>query len=330
VVDFSIDGLGIAEQLVAIRKIAAGLMDQARELWSAELVPALDAAGIHVLDYTDLNAKQRHQVEAYFRETIFPVLTPQAVDMGHPFPHISNLSLNLGVVVQDADGEERFARVKLPSGLPQLVPIKRSSGAYRKDGTTPHHHWFVWLDQVVANYLGDLFPGMTMVRADSFRVTRNADIDLQDLEAVDLQEKIVENILVRRFSPVICLALDAQISAATRETLVQNLKVNRNDIYELARPLALSGLMQLYDIERHDLKFGSAPPIGPASARWKAFFWVPPPPRQTRQSMPWLRALAIAVSVMSMTSCPMCILRGLSREVPRMVPPSASMPLMSR
>jgi len=261
--DLSIDGRDAADQLVAIRKVVVDLMDRARRHWHENLKPALAAAGIHILDYADLGAKQERQVETYFKKSIYPVLTPQAVDVGHPFPHISNLSFNLAVVVRDPDGDEKFARIKLPAVLPQLVPIKRSSGGERRDGTVPRNHYFVWLDQVVAHYLGELFPGMEVVSAHRFRVTRNADVDIQSLEAVDLQQTIAENILTRRFSPVIGLALEKGIPGDIRSLLVDNLLVNHNDIYEQDGPLALSGLMQLYDIERYDLKFDPAPPVVP-------------------------------------------------------------------
>jgi polyphosphate kinase len=267
VVDFSIDGQGAAEQLAAIRRVVTDLMARAREHWEDVLKPALADSGIHVLDYDELSEKQARQVATFFKRTIFPVLTPQAVDSAHPFPHISNLSHNLAVVIRDDDGEERFAHIKLPSVLPQLVPLKRSSGGERKDGTVPHNHYFVALDQVVARFLDELFPGMTVVRADTFRVTRNADIAIQDVEATDLQEEIFENILVRQFSPVICLAVAEGFPADTRQILVDNLSVNRNDIYEVSRPLAMSGLMQLYDIDRYDLKYEPAPPVLPVALR---------------------------------------------------------------
>ena len=268
VLDLSIDGQGAAEQLVAIRKVTSDLMERARAHWDNELKSELAASGIHVLDYSELNEKQERQAAAFFKETVFPVLTPQAVDSSHPFPHISNLSHNLAVVIRDEDdGIERFARIKLPSVLPQLVPIKRSSGGERKDGTVPHNHYFVWLDQVIAHHLGELFPGLTVMRAFTFRVTRNADLPLHETENADLQEEVVENILVRRFSPVICLALEKDFPADTRQVLVDNLSVNRNDIYEVTSPLAMSGLMQLYDIVRHDLKFDPAPPVQPEALR---------------------------------------------------------------
>jgi polyphosphate kinase len=263
ILDFSIDGRSPAEQLAAIRKVMTDLLGQARDHWHSQLKPALAEGGIHVLDYDQLNPKQKGQVEIYFKQAIFPVLTPQAFDPGHPFPHISNLSLNLAVVIRDQDGVDRFARLKLPSALPRLVPIKRSSGGERKDGTVPFNHYFVWLEQIVANHLDALFPGMEIVRSHPFRVTRNADIELQDLEASDLLEKIFENVLVRRFSPVICLGLDKDMPSDTRQILVDNLMVSRNDIYELSSPLGMSGLMPLAEIDRYDLKFKPAPPVTP-------------------------------------------------------------------
>ncbi|MCD6400621.1 MAG: hypothetical protein J7L73_01715, partial [Anaerolineales bacterium] len=163
VVDFSIDGLTPAEQLAAIRKEITSLMNKACALWSDKLRGELDKTGIHVLDFEDLNEKQRESVQVYYEDVIFPVLTPLAFDPGHPFPHISNLSLNLAVVVRDEKGQNRFARVKVPTTLPRLVPIKRSSGSVRKDGTVPYHHYFVWIEQVIMANLSSLFPGMEIV-----------------------------------------------------------------------------------------------------------------------------------------------------------------------
>ena len=267
ILDFSIDGLSPAEQLAAIRKVTTDLLSMARDHWHAQLKPALAEAGIHVMDYDELNPKQKGQAETYFKQTIFPVLTPQAFDPGHPFPHISNLSLNLAVVIRDREGLDRFARVKLPSAMPRLVPIKRSSGGERKDGTVPFNHYFVWLEQIVANHLDALFPGMEIVRSHPFRVTRNADIEIQDLEASDLLEKIAENVLVRRFSPVICLGLEKGMPADTRQILVDNLMVTRNDVYELSSPLGMSGLMPLAEIDRYDLKFKPSPAVTPTLLR---------------------------------------------------------------
>ncbi len=150
VADLSDDGLTPAEQLAAIRKSALKLMSAARDCLRNVLLPKLTEAGIFLLDYTALNEKQLANVKKYFDEVVFPVLTPLAVDPGRPFPHISNLSVNLAILVRDPEGEEKFARLKVPDTLPRLVPIKRSSGGVRKDGTTPYNHYFVWMAQVIA------------------------------------------------------------------------------------------------------------------------------------------------------------------------------------
>src|SRR5690606_11834556 len=139
-------------------------------------------------EYHKLTKSQRERADAYFKDVIYPVLTPLALDPGHPFPHISNLSLNLAIVIRDKKGNEKFARLKVPGTLPRLIPIKRSSGGVRKDGTIPHHHYFVWLEQVVAANLQELFPGLEVVAAHPFRVVRDAHVEIQELEADDLLE----------------------------------------------------------------------------------------------------------------------------------------------
>ena len=267
IVDFSIDGQTPAEQLAAIRKVASTVMRQARTHWHEELRPALIEAGIHVLDHDELTNKQRKQVESFFHQAIFPVLTPQAFDPGHPFPHISNLSLNLAVRIRDPRGEEHFARVKVPSILPRMVPLKRSSGGERKDGTVPRNHYFVWLEQVIAAHLDALFPGMTILSAHPFRVTRNADIEVQELEASDLLESMTASVLQRRFGPVIRLAMNRDLPESSRQILVDKLRVHPNDVYTLDSPLGLRDLMQLHDIDRHDLKEKSFAPATPKILR---------------------------------------------------------------
>ena len=261
IVELSLDGLLPADQLALIRRDLVKLMRDANQLWNQELKPALAEAGIHVLDYDELTDKQRRSVDEQFVEAIYPVLTPQAFDPGHPFPHISNLSLNLAVMVRLATGEERFARVKVPSVLPRLLPIKRSSGGERKDGTVPFHHWFVWLEQVMTAHLGQLFPGVEIVHATPFRVTRNADFEIQELEASDLLETMTENVRERRFGAVVRLELDARMPEISRAILVENLGTHANDVLTPEAPLGLGGLSQLYDIDRYDLK---EPPLVPA------------------------------------------------------------------
>lgn len=254
VVDFSMDGMTPAEQLAAIRKFAANLLQEACEYWHDVLLPQLNEAGIHVLDYENLGSKQLENVKSYFDEVIFPVLTPLAFDPGHPFPHISNLSLNLAVLIRDTSGNERFARVKVPASLPRLVPIKRSSGGVRKDGTVPHHHYFVWVEQVIAKNLRALFPGVEVIEAHPFRVTRNADFEIQELEADDLLETMEESVRERRFGSVVRLCVNETMSDRIRHILIQNLEVDPNDVYTMGNPLGLSSLTGLYSIDRYDLR----------------------------------------------------------------------------
>jgi polyphosphate kinase len=254
VVDFSIDGLTPAEQLAAIRKKSNRLLIETGEYWNEVLKPALDETGIHVLEYGELIDKQLENVQSYFDEIVFPVLTPLAFDPGHPFPHISNLSLNLAVLIRNTLGQERFARVKVPSSLPRLVPIKRSSGSVRKDGTVPHHHYFVWIEQLILANLENLFPGMEVLEAYPFRVTRNADIVIQELEADDLLETMEESVKGRRFGSVIRLSVTDEMPDRILEILIQNLKVATNDIYILPTPLGLNSLWGAVNIDRYDLK----------------------------------------------------------------------------
>jgi polyphosphate kinase len=262
VVELSLDGLTPAEQLAAIRKAVSKLLAEARDCYQDDLLPTLAAAGIHILGYPDLDHRQQAYVKKYFTQVIFPVLTPLAFDPGRPFPHISNLSLNLAVLIRDPAGKERFARVKVPGTLPRLVPLRRSSGGVRKDGIAPRSHYFVWLEQVIAAHLEALFPGMEILAAHPFRVVRDADILIQELEAYDLLETMEESVRRRRFGSVVQLAVNKSTPVDIRDILRENLEVERRDIYTIDGPLGLSDLMGLTPIDRYDLK---DPPFVPAT-----------------------------------------------------------------
>ncbi|HOX24479.1 MAG TPA: polyphosphate kinase 1 [Candidatus Krumholzibacteria bacterium] len=264
VTELSPDGRSAAEQLVSLRKEIGELQRRALVHWRGELRPALDAAGVHVLDYSELTEKQRAQAARIFHEEIFPVLTPQALDPGHPFPHVSNRSLNLAVSVRDPQGEEHFARLKVPSLLPRLVPLKRSSGGERRDGTIPQHHWFVWIEQLIAAHMASLFPGMQVAGADAFRLLRDADIEIQELEAGDLLETMSERIYDRQFGDAVRLETAASMPDENRRILISNLGLDPKDEISLDGPLDLSGLMQLHGIELRELK---DPPFSPVVPR---------------------------------------------------------------
>lgn len=261
VLQISPDGMTPREELAAIRKLAQELFDEAHQLFKRKLLPQLEKAGIHILEYGKLGKAQKERADRYFKEWVYPILTPLALDPGHPFPHISNLSLNLAIVVRDKRGNEKFARLKVPGILPRLVPIKRSSGSVRKDGTIPHHHYFVWLEQVIAANLQDLFPGLEVVAAHAFRVVRDADVEIQELEADDLLETMQQSIRKRKFGSVVQLAIHPTMPVHVRELLVENLEITHNDVYTLNHPLGWVDLMQLYNsIERYELKY---PPFNP-------------------------------------------------------------------
>jgi polyphosphate kinase len=255
IMEVSPDGMTPPDQLAAIRRLSQELMIEAQRCYQKKLLPKLEKAGIHIIDYYKLNKTQKERADTYFKEVVYPVLTPLALDPGHPFPHISNLSLNLAIVIRDKKGNEKFARLKVPDTLPRLLPIKRSSGGVRKDGTIPYQHYFVWLEQLIAVNLVNLFPGMEVTSAHPFRIVRDADIEIQELEADDLLETMQQNIRKRKFGSVVQVAVYESMPENVRELLVDNLEVSRNDVYVLDSPLGLSGLWQLYSsVERHDLK----------------------------------------------------------------------------
>lgn len=268
IMEVSPDGMTPPDELAAIRKLSQELLNEAQRCYQRKLLPRLNKTGIHLIDYHTLSKPQKERADTYFKEVVYPVLTPLALDPGHPFPHISNLSLNLAIVIRDKKGNEKFARLKVPDTLPRLLPIKRSSGGVRKDGTIPHHHYFVWLEQVIASNLDDLFPGMEVTAAHPFRIVRDADIEIQELEADDLLETMQQSIRKRKFGSVVQVAVYESMPEHIRDLLVDNLEVSHNDVYVLDSPLGLSGLWQLYSsVERHDLKYPVYKPRVPKAFR---------------------------------------------------------------
>jgi polyphosphate kinase len=239
-------------QLVAIRREVKKLLAEAHKCLHDQLLPALAEAGIQILDYAALNEKQLAIADAYFRETAFPVLTPLAFDPGRPFPHISNLSLNLAVLIRDKDGVEHFARVKIPDSLPQFIPLKRPRKKSRK--RPPREETFVWLEQVISANLPALFRGMDVIEAHPFHVTRDADIAIKELEAEDLLETIEEGVRQRRFGSVVRLMVSDDMPAHILDILVNNLEIDASQVYRVHGPLSLSRLMHLYALDRPDLK----------------------------------------------------------------------------
>ncbi len=257
--DVSPDGMTSAEQLTVLRARVGPMLTSAAALFRNELLPALRGAGIEIFDYAQLTKTQQKALRGYFEREVFPVLTPLALGPGHPFPHISNLSLNLAVVVRDPDLGERFARMKIPNILPRFVPCAadEAGGAGGAGGRAG----FVWLEQVIAANLAALFPGLQVTESYPFRVTRDADLEIQEDDAADLLQTVEQGLRRRQFGDVARLEVTTAMPPRLREMLIENLLVDPADVYALPGPLGLSDLMQVWKLDRPDLK---DPPLLPA------------------------------------------------------------------
>jgi polyphosphate kinase len=258
------DGLTPSEQLHAIRRAVIPLLEQHRSCWLDDIKPKLHEQGVHVLDYHELTPAQRAACAEYFEREVFPVLTPLAIDPAHPFPHISNLSLNLAVVINDPDEGELFARVKVPAVLPRLVPIEGGLCDAPEDIPPERRYCFTWLEQIITANVASLFPGEEIAECYLFRITRNADMEIEEEEADDLLRVIEEGVRQRRFGAVVRLQVQHSMPERVRNLLLANLKLTPDDVYEMRGPLGLSDLMQLTKIDRPDLKDPPFYPIPPA------------------------------------------------------------------
>jgi polyphosphate kinase len=267
VTDVSADGMTAREQLDACRAEAYGLMREAREVWVA-IKAELDAAGVHLYDWEQLDDGQRAAATAHFHANVFPVLTPLAFDPGRPFPHISNLSLNLAVLLRTDDGQDLFARVKIPRTLARLVPVPAPAEAGAPDrspgGFCARECHFVWLEQLVAANLHELFTGVHIVESHPFRVTRDAEMAIQELEADDLLETMEQGVRRRRFGRVVRVTVDPGMPEFLREILLDNLYLEPEGMVTVEPPLGMSGV-DLMGLDRPDLKdppfVGYVPPV---------------------------------------------------------------------
>jgi polyphosphate kinase len=237
------DGMSPLEQLRLIRARVESLVERQVRLFNAEIVPALAEAGIELVRADEVSKRELSQLHTVFREQIFPVLTPLAVDPGHPFPYISHLSLNLAVIVRDPQRrQQRFARVKVPPVLPRFIPLA--------EGTR-----YVPLEDVIALHLQSLFPGMDVVAHHPFRVTRDGDLDDVDSDAEDLLSAIQTELRRRRrHARVVRLEVDPGMSAEVLELLTRELELQPTDVYSIDGLLDLGSLGALGHTDRPDLK----------------------------------------------------------------------------
>jgi polyphosphate kinase len=268
VVEAPPDGMTPVAQLAAIREALLPLLDKSVACWREDLRPRLAEAGIHVLSYGQVKKKQRELLRRHFTSEIFPVLTPLAFDPGHPFPHISSLSLNLAVVVEDPAQGERFARLKVPDTLPRLlrIPDEEKADSYEKSGLEEVRGFnFVWLEEVVAANLDLLFPGLEVAGAYPFRLTRDADPEIEEDEGADLITAMAEVVEQRHFGSAVRLEVDSEMPTRIRNLLAQNLGLEPFQVFSKDSPIGLAGLGELAALDRPDLK---DPPFLPV---------VPPP-----------------------------------------------------
>ena len=269
------DGMTPAEQLMAIHQELIPQLAQHSDCWHNDLVRKLRAADINVLRYDDLKRKQRKLLRRYFEREIFPALTPLAFDPGHPFPHISNLSVNLAVVIDDPQSGERFARLKVPGVFPRLlgIPSEEKAESYESLGLVEEMSTnFVWLEEVIAANLDLLFPGLEIVAAYPFRVTRDADPEIEEDEAADLLLAIEESVRMRHFGSAVRLEIDNATPERIRDILISNLGLAPYQVRTVDGPIGMASLMELTKINRPDLK--DAP-----------FLPAVPPPLTTEESI---------------------------------------------
>jgi len=263
VTELSIDGLTPGEQLDAARRAVKKMVQRQAKCLVEDLVPRLADAGITISSIGSLDETGRASAGEYFRRTVFPVLTPLAFDPGHPFPFLSNLSLNVAAELKNPEtGAVRFARVKVPPTLPRLVPLRRIVLGKKK--LDPEHADFVFLEDLIQANLPDLFPGMTVVSSYLFRVTRDADIEIQEDEAGDLRATIEHEVRQRRFGAVVRLEVAPRTPKKVRKLLIKQLEIHDEDVYEVSGPLGAGDLLALSRLDRKELKDAPFTPAVPS------------------------------------------------------------------
>jgi len=246
-----------SEQIAMIRQRLQPKLEEQHDCWKNDLLPKLKEQGIKILHYNQLKRKQRKILRGYFKKEIYPALTPLAFDPGHPFPHISNLSMNLAVVVRDPKHGQRFARLKVPKIYSRLIaiPSEETADEFQELGLNYRSSTiFVWLEEIVKANLDLLFPGLKVEAAYPFRVTRDADPEIEEDEASDLLSAIEESVRVRQFGSAIRLEIDGSMPDRVRDILQTNLDVASYLVFVVDGPIGLSDVMELMGINRPELK----------------------------------------------------------------------------
>ncbi|GAC1329811.1 MAG: polyphosphate kinase 1 [Chloroflexota bacterium] len=265
------DGMTPAQQLTAIRRKVTSLFQEQHKTLQEGLLPELDKHNIRIMELRSLSTSQRAALRTYFDKQVFPVLTPLAVDPGHPFPHISNRSVNLAVELAGNGSDTRFARVKIPDVIPRLLHVEKIMGQ-ASDGKKGRFT-FVWLEDVIASNLSSLFPGIPVLCSHMFQVIRDADIEIHEEEGVDLRRRMEKGLIERRFQETVRLSVETGMPEATRTILAHGLSIDNSKIYPVDRPLGMDDLEELTRIDRPDLKYSPVVPrVPPAVAAGEPLF----------------------------------------------------------
>jgi len=260
----TLDGLTSLEQVQKIEKALRPMLEQLNKYWNNEIVPSLKQNKIFVQKIGEFSEEEQRRLREYFKKEIYPILTPLAFDPGRPFPYISNLSLNLAVLIRNPKGDTHFARVKVPNTLQRLLPVDDIINPNKKPNNNGGFEAkFVWFGDLIRNNLDLLFPGVEVVEAHKFRVTRDTDIELQEDEADDLLRVIEENIRQRRFGQVVRLEVESSMPEYMLDTLMENLRIKRDDVHISDGPIGLSDVMSLYKLPLHQLKEKPFYPVVP-------------------------------------------------------------------
>ena len=251
----TIDGLTPLEQVQKIEKTVRPMLETLYNYWNSNILPQLKENNIFINNFQDFTTEEQAKLRTYFQKEIYPILTPLAFDPGRPFPYISNLSLNLAVLIRNPKGDTHFARVKIPSTHPRLLPVNDIINPSKNIGMNGNFvAKFIWFGDLIKANLDLLFPGVEVVESHRFRVTRDTDIELQEDEADDLLRVIEENIRQRRFGQVVRMEVESSIPEYMLETLMENLRIKRDDVHISEGLIGLSDVMSLYKLPLHQLK----------------------------------------------------------------------------
>lgn len=264
--EISNDGKTPSEILDQIHTRLMPLIERQRRCWEQEIVPDLAEHNVHIVSYDHLGTNQQLVFRKYFQQEILPILTPLAVDPGRPFPYISNLSLNLAITLHDDSGYFRFARLKVPlkqHALKRFISVNEVMTRYGAKPTS-NAEIFLFIEDVILKNLDLLFPGMTVIEAHPFRVTRDADVEIAEDEASDLLETIERGVRQRRFGQVVRVTCASSMPQTMRQILLQHMDISERDMYEIDGPMGFTDLFQLAGLDIPELKFPSFVPRVPS------------------------------------------------------------------